>query len=424
MIFTILFVILLLAISAFFSGSETALTTASRPLLYRYEKQGMKSAKIVNQLLKNTEVLIGTILLGNNLVNILASILIAEVLVQAMGANGKYAATFIMTVSVLIFSEILPKTLAVKFADRLSMLVARPIAFIRFILYPATITLLAISRIFAKLISPKENFAENLVAAEAELRGAIELHQGDDPEDIETAEQEKLMMRSILELDDVTVGEIMTHRRQLETVDINLPLEKIIEIVVKSPHTRLPLYQDDKDNIVGVLHAKNLLHEALQMQSQNKELNLADIASKPWFIPDSTSALDQMQAFKERREHFALVIDEYGALQGVITLEDVLEEIVGEITDEHDIQDADIRRQSDGSYLVAGETTIRDLNRSLGLSISDEEVTTVAGLLLYATKQIPEKGQAFSIENCRFEVIERQRHRITLLKVTILHHKK
>ncbi len=424
MIVTILFVILLLAISAFFSGSETALTTASRPLLYRYEKQGMRSAKIVNKLLHNTEVLIGTILLGNNLVNILASILIADVLVQAMGNSGKYAATFIMTIAVLIFSEILPKTLAVKFADRLSMIVAMPISWIRFILYPATISLLAVSRIFSKLLSPKENFAENLVAAEAELRGAIELHQGDDPEDIETAEQEKLMMRSILELDDVTVGEIMTHRRQLEMVDINLPLEEIIQIVVGSPHTRLPLYQDDKDNIVGVLHAKNLLHEALQMQAKEQELNLSDIASKPWFIPDSTSALDQMQAFKERREHFALVIDEYGALQGVITLEDVLEEIVGEITDEHDIQDTGIELQQDGSYLVAGETTIRDLNRALDLSIPDEEVTTVAGLLLYTTKRIPEKGQIFNIENCRFEVIERQRHRISLLKVTIIHHKK
>ncbi len=419
MILTIIFVAILLAISAFFSGSETALTTASRPLLYRYEKQGNKAAKTVNRLLRNTEVLIGTILLGNNLVNILASILIADVLVTAMGANGKYAATFIMTVLVLIFSEILPKTLAVRFADRLSMLVARPISIVRFILYPSTITLLVISRFFSRLIAPKENFVDNLMAAEAELRGAIELHQGDDPEDLATAEQEKLMMRSILELDDVTVGEIMTHRRQVFAVDASLPADEIIQAVINSPHTRLPIYKDDKDNIIGVIHAKDLLQKALE-NPNTKDFNIQDIAAKAWFIPDSTSALDQMQAFKERREHFALVIDEYGALQGVITLEDILEEIVGDITDEHDIEESAIKRQADGSYLMSGETTIRDLNRALDLSISDEIVTTVAGLLLYNTKRIPEVGQSFNINNCRFEVMERQRHRITLLKVTIL----
>ncbi|MFV0430714.1 MAG: HlyC/CorC family transporter [Alphaproteobacteria bacterium] len=421
MLITIILIILLLLCSAFFSSSETAITAVSRPLMHRYAQQEMKAAKRVLKLLDHKENFIVTILLGNNLVNILSTALITALMIKVFADQGTVfattMATIIMTPIVLIFAEILPKTIAVRFADKLSMLVSRMVEIISIILWPATYILLIITRFFTKRLAPQQDFAEDLMIAEAELRGAIDMHQGDNPKDLETAEQEKIMMHSVLDLDDVTVGEIMVHRRQLEMVDANAPTEEIITKILDGNHTRVPIYKDSQDNVIGLLHTRDLLREVHAAFREEREVAPLDVATKAWFIPDTTSALDQLQSFRERREHFALVVDEYGDLQGVVTLEDILEEIVGEISDEHDEQMDGIIEQEDGSWLVSGETTIRDLNRSLGLMISDEEVTTVAGLLLYTTKRIPDIHQAFMIHGCRFEVIERQRHRITKLRV-------
>ncbi len=421
MILMVVLIVILLLCSAFFSGSETALTAVSRPLMHQYAQQKIKAARRVLKLLENKDSLIATILLGNNLVNILATSLTTALMLNLFADYGTAfatsMATLILTPIVLIFSEILPKTLAVQFADKLSMFVSRAIKWISWLLWPITIILLAITRFFARGIAPKKDFSDTLMEAEAELRGAIDMHQGDNPRDLETAHQEKTMMRSVLDLDDITVGEIMIHRRQLEMIDTDMESSALIKKVFESSHTRLPLYKDSQDNVVGLLHSRDLLREIYSASQESRASAPLSVATKPWFVPDSTTALDQLQAFRERREHFALVVDEYGALQGVVTLEDILEEIVGEISDEHDEDIEGIIEQKDGSWLVAGETTIRDLNRRLNLKISDEEVTTVAGLLLYETKRIPEKNQVFMIHGCRIEVIERQRHRITKLKV-------
>ncbi len=421
MILTTILIIVLLLSSAFFSGSETALTAVSKPLMHQYAQQKIKAAKRVLKLLENRDSLIATILLGNNLVNILATSLTTALMLNLFADYGTAfatsMATLILTPIVLIFSEILPKTLAVQFADKLSMFVSRSIKWITVLFWPITIILLAITRFFAQGIAPKKDFSDTLMEAEAELRGAIDMHQGDNPQDLETAHHEKTMMRSVLDLDDITVGEIMIHRRQLEMVDTDMENSALIKQVFESSHTRLPLYKDSQDNVVGLLHSRDVLREIYSASQEGRKADPLSVATKPWFVPDSTTALDQLHAFKERREHFALVVDEYGALQGVVTLEDILEEIVGEISDEHDEPIEGIIEQKDGSWLVAGETTIRDLNRRLNLKISDEEVTTVAGLLLFETKRIPEKNQIFMIHGCRIEVIERQRHRITQLKI-------
>ncbi|MFV0321261.1 MAG: HlyC/CorC family transporter [Alphaproteobacteria bacterium] len=421
MILTIILIIFLLSSSAFFSGSETALTAVSRPLMHRYAQQDIKAAKRVLKLIDGRENLIATILLGNNLVNILSTAIATALMIKLFMAQGTAfattMATVIMTPIVLIFSEILPKTLAVRFADKLSMIVSRPIEIIELILWPFTKILLFVTRFFSHFIAPEQDFSENLMMAEAELRGAIDLHQGDDPKDLETAEQEKIMMRSVLDLDDVTVGEIMIHRRQLEMIDADTPTREIIATILEGAHTRLPVYKDSPDNVIGLLHTRDVLREVYLSYNEKREAQPLSVMTKAWFVPETTSALDQLQSFRERREHFALVIDEYGDLQGIVTLEDILEEIVGEISDEHDDESDGMIEQPDGSWLVAGETTIRDLNRQLGLMIPDDEFTTVAGLLLYTTKRIPDKNQVFMIHGCRFEVIERQRHRITQLRV-------
>lgn len=250
-----------------------------------------------------------------------------------------------------------------------------------------------------------------------ELRGAIEQHSGGDNETVEEARRERAMLRSILELADVTVAEIMTHRRHLAAVDAGQTPGRILDEVLASPYTRLPLWKDNPDNIIGVVHAKALAREA-RAQTHLDELDVAAHASRPWFIPDSTTLLDQLQAFRERREHFALVVDEYGALMGVVTLEDILEEIVGDIVDELDVQVAGVRRQPNGACIVDGWVTIRDLNREFEWRLPDDQASTIAGLVLHEARAIPDIGQTFSFYGFRFDILRRQRHQITSIRVT------
>jgi Mg2+/Co2+ transporter CorB len=225
------------------------------------------------------------------------------------------------------------------------------------------------------------------------------------------------MLHSILDLDDVEVYEVMTHRRSVEMLDIRDSPRNLVEQVLRSPYTRLPLYDKDQDNIIGVVHAKALLRAIGTSEKGMDSVDICAVATEPWFIPDSTSLLEQLQAFRQRREHFALVVDEYGAFMGVVTLEDILEEIVGDIDDEHDMTVAGVRPQADGSYIVNGSVTIRDLNREFDWRLPDDEATTIAGLVLYEARMIPDPGQVFRFHKFRFEILRRQRNQITLLRV-------
>jgi len=246
-----------------------------------------------------------------------------------------------------------------------------------------------------------------------ELRGAIEVHATQDE-----VREERRMLRSILELGDVEVGEVMTHRKNMVTLDADLPPEDIVDQILGSPYTRIPLWRNDHDNIIGVVHAKDVLRAIRALGGEVNKLDVSELASKPWFIPDSTTLLEQLEAFKARREHFALVVDEYGALMGVVTLEDILEEIVGDIVDEHDISVAGVRPQTDGSFVVDGTVTIRDLNRQFEWRLPDDQATTIAGLLLHESRQIPTAGQVFRFHGFRFEVVRRHRNQITSIRLT------
>lgn len=421
MLLTLVAIFVLLLLSACFSGSETALTAASNPLMHRLESQGNKRAALVNRLRENKERLIGAILLGNNLVNILASALATSVLIAIFGEAGVVYATLVMTVLVLVFAEILPKTYAFKKANQMALIIAPVVNAVVAVLAPITNSInIVIKGVFRVFGIDLDNIDAD--GYQEELRGAIDLHQSEDDSSNDSIRHERMMLKSVLDLAEVQVDEIMTHRKNMTTIDGFSDPETALNDVLNSPFTRVPLWKGDPDNIVGVLHAKDLLRAVRAARQQGAldltEINLIGIAQKPWFVPDTTSLLDQLQAFRERHEHFAIVIDEYGSIMGVVTLEDILEEIVGEIADEHDLIMANgITRQPDGSYVVEGNVTIRDLNRELDWTLPDEGAATIAGLVLHESRRIPEVGQAFLFHGFRFEILTRKNHQLTAIRI-------
>ncbi|MEX2296648.1 MAG: HlyC/CorC family transporter [Dongiaceae bacterium] len=410
-------IVLLLLLSAFFSGSETALTAASRARLHALEQRGNRRAAQVNVLRSHMERVIGAILLGNNVVNITASALATSVMIQMFGENGVLYATIAVTAMVVIFGEILPKTYAINNPERLSLIIGPPMRIIVLLFTPITRIVQLMVNTALRLFGLRVETELGSERTAEELRGAIDLHlhAGADAEEIRSA---GAMLHSILDLDDVTVSDIMVHRRKVEMIDLDLPPVQTVAQVLASPYTRLPLWQSEPDNIVGVLHAKALLRAVRSEGAKIEELDLKAIAADPWFIPDTTTLLAQLQAFRQRREHFAIVVDEYGAVRGIVTLEDILEEIVGQIDDEHDIHVTGVRRIADGSYEIDGGVTLRDLNREFGWRLPDEEASTIAGLVLYEARRIPVVGQVFVFHGFRFEVLERQRNQIKRLRVT------
>lgn len=406
-------VFFLMLCSAFFSAGETALTACSPARMIAAEKDGSRRARIVNRILLRKERMIGAMLLGNTLINILASALTTSVLVGLYGDAGVFFATGIMTVLILIFCEVLPKTYAIHNADKMSMNMAPVITVVILVLSPVVDLVATVVRKTLKF------FGSDISKVSGEhhmdmLRGVIEMHQGPGEE----TQKQRVMLRSILDLADVSVGEVMIHRQNVVALDITNPPEKIIDEIYNSPYSRMPLWRDQPDNIVGLVHSKWLLRELKAVNNDPTKVKLEMIAAEPWFVPDSTSLYEQLQSFRERGEHFAFVVDEYGSYMGIVTLEDILEEIVGEISDEHDIHVPGLRRQPNGTYLVTGSVTIRDLHRELEWELPDQEYTTVAGLILHESQRIPDVGQSFTFYDYRFDVIRRHRNQITLVRIT------
>ena len=405
---------LMLVLSAFFSGSETALTGASKPVMHQLERSGDHRAKIVNRLFDHKERLISAILLGNNLVNILASALATSLLIAKFGDAGVVYATIVMTLLILVFAEILPKTYAIRNANQAALAGAPMVKALVWVLTPVTAAINAVVRVILKVFGIDYHAEDVFSTASDELRGAIELHAGK----AKSVKQERAMLRSVLALGEVQVGEIMVHRKNVTTIDAGLPPDQVLAQVLESPYTRLPLWKYDTDNIVGVLHAKALLRETWSRGDDLNGLDVTALTTEPWFIPEQTLLHDQLEAFRQRREHFALVIDEYGSLMGVVTLEDIIEEIVGDIDDEHDIAPTGISPRPDGSYLIDGTVTIRDLNREFEWELPDEEAATIAGLVLHESRRIPEVGQRFLFHGFRFEIVRRHHHQLTCIRLT------
>ncbi len=404
-------ILLLLVFSAFFSSSETALTAASRARMHARAKAGDKRAALVGRLLEARERLIGALLLGNNLVNIFASALMTALALDVFGQVGVVYATLVMTLLVLIFAEVMPKTWAITKPDEAAMAVARPVNLIVKVFAPFVRAIQVLVNGSLRLFGVK-SAGTDWTAAD-EIRGAIDLHHKEGS--VERQERDRIL--GVLNIGELVVEDVMIHRKNLIMIDGGLPPRKIIEQVLASGHSRLPVWDEHPDNVVGILHAKDLLKALARPGADKDRINIKRLLRTPWFVPETTPVLIQLKAFQQKREHFALVVDEYGALMGVVTLEDIIEEIVGDIQDEYDEIDPDIKPDTDGSVTVDGDVPVRDLNRALDWDLPDEEAVTVAGLIIHESQTIPEVGQVFSFHGYRFEVLARKRNQITSVRV-------
>ena len=422
LLLTALAVTALLLISAFFSGSETALTAASRGMLKAQADKGSRGAKAALSVTDDNERMIGALLLGNNIANILSAALTTALLTDLFGSKGVAIATVMVTVLVLVFAEVLPKTVAIISPVPVAILVAPGVKVLIVLFTPIVTTVRAFVRLILRLFGLRADPNRHILALREEIAGAISLGHSEGA--VEKEDRDRLL--GALDLADRTVDEIMRHRRETEMIDADLAPEEIVSLMLASSHSRLPVYRGSDENILGVVHAKDLLREVERLghihathDQAMAALDVVKVAMKPYFIPDTSALDEQMREFLKRRTHFALVVDEYGTLQGLITLEDILEEIVGEITDEFDLVDKSnaLKRADDGSYLVEGAMTIRDLNRATDWALPDDEANTVAGLVIHEAQMIPAQGQAFSFHGFRFEVVSRRENRLTRIKV-------
>ncbi|NRA30488.1 MAG: HlyC/CorC family transporter [Parvularculaceae bacterium] len=417
MITVALFILALIMMSGFFSGSETALTATSRARLRSLELKGDRKATTVIQLTEDRERLIGAILLGNNLVNILATSLASSLFEELVPGQGVIIATAVMTVLVLVFAEVMPKTAAIARADAIAMLVAPIMKQIVRVLAPIVAVVQAIVRVtLHRVFGIDVTSMDSAFTATDELKGAIELHHEEGAMEKEARD----IIRGALELEDITVEEIMLHRKSIEMLDVNAPPLEIVEAVLESKHTRIPLFDEDPDNVVGIIHAKDMLRALWKEGNDADKVDFREIAMQPYFVPETTTLQEQLDAFKKNQMQFALVVDEYGSLRGLVTLEDILEEIVGEIEDEYDAPVQGVEKQLDGSVIVQGDVTIRDLNRIMDWRLPDEEAVTIAGLVIHEGRCIPDERQMFSFHGFRFEILSKRRNQVTQLKVVPL----
>ncbi len=415
MIISTIAVVLLLVLSAFFSGSETALTGASQAFITDQEKNGHDpKAELVNRLFKHKDNLIITTLLGSNLSNTLATALSTSVLIGLFGNEGVAYATIIMTVLVLIYTDMLPKSYAVRNSNKMALFVAPLVNVFVKLFAPLVWLLTKVVQLTFKVfgLNPENQTSKDGLA---EVRGAIYMYNGAE------GRQEQEMLKSILDLTDLTVYNVMNHRKNLFSLNIDMPIKDVLKKVENCPFSRIPLYRNRPENIVGVIRVKSLFKAVIDCGGDYGKVKLDELMTPPWFIPDYTSLKQQLQLFRARREHFAIVVDEYGALQGIVTLEDILEEIVGDINDESDVSGLDImgiRKIADDTYIVDGQVPIRDLNRKYGWNIEDNNAVTIAGYLLDMTRSIPNVGQKFIFDGFQFEILKRERNQLCQIKIT------
>jgi len=417
--FALTFILVCLVLAFFFSASETALTAVSRARMLRLEKSGNWRAKIVNELIHIRERMIGAILTGQNVVNIAASAVATGLLLAWFGEVGVLYATLIMTVVTVVFAEVLPKTMAINAPDRVALMVAVPISWVVRVLGPMLIGIETVVRWILRMVGFRVGTDQAFLSAHEELRGTVELlhHEGS------VEKQDRDMFGGLLDLRDLVVSDVMIHRTEMITVCADDPPAEVVKAALAEPVTRIPLWSGKPENIIGILHAKDLLRAMRDANGDLTAIDVKTIARPPWFVPDVRPLSEQIKAFRRRKTPFALVVDEYGELMGLVTLEDILEEIVGDITDEHDVAVPGLRPQPDGSVNVDGGVPIRDLNRVMDWNLPDDEATTIAGLVIHEARSIPEAGQIFTFHGFRFRVLRRDKNRISALRITPLQRK-
>lgn len=407
--------VVLLGLSGLISAAETSMTAASRGRMHQLEREGDRAAERINKMMADQEKMIGAILLSNNVINIGASALTTVALSAVFpGPVGALLATVVMTVLIVIFSEILPKTLAIARADDVARALSIPTYWVVRIFGPLANGAQWVVRHTLRPFGIKLSMETDVLAAHEEIRGAVEYHHSEGL----VESRERHMLGGVLDLSEMDVTQVMVHRRSISMLDADQSARELVAEMLETGHSRVPLYLDDPENVIGILHAKDLLASLAACGGAMDKLDIPGIAREPWFIPETTSLKDQLGAFLKRQAHFALVVDEYGALQGLITLEDILEEIVGEIEDEHDKALEGVRRQADGTVMVDGWVAIRDLNRALDWDLPDDDAVTVAGLVIHEAQTIPKVGQTWTFHGHRFQVVKRERNQITALRVS------
>jgi Mg2+/Co2+ transporter CorB len=406
-------IIVLIMMSFLFSGTETGMTAASKARLHALAVNGDARAGVVERLTERKDRLVGALLIGNNLVNILASALATSVLLSIFGDSGVIYATIAMTVVLVIFSEILPKSLALARPEQFALYVSPFARLVVFVFGPLTSAANGAVRLILAGFGVNLSQDEPMLSPHEEIRGTVAvLHR-----EGSFVKQDRDRLGGVLDLHELEVSDVMVHRTNMRSVNADDPPEAVVREILQSPHTRMPLWRGSLDNIVGVLHAKDLLRALNDVGNDFSRIDVMKIASKPWFVPDTTTLQEQLNAFLRRKAHFAIVVDEYGEVEGLVTLEDIIEEIVGEIADEHDIDVQGVKQEADGSVVVEGGVAIRDLNRALDWTLPDDEAVTIAGLVIHETQSIPDEKQAFTFHGKRFIVMKRDKNRITRVRI-------
>jgi Mg2+/Co2+ transporter CorB len=413
-VLSFVFVFILLAILAVLSATEAAYLSASRAKLHGYLKSGRKIAALAIKIRNTMEKVITTLILSHTLLTVLATIIFTEAFVVLIGDRGFDIAPWVITPLIVVFAELMPKFYAIRKAELISMRLAPLLDILIKFVRPVANLLEWLSRYILRLFGVDIQAGEAMAGTLEELRGAIDLHRGMGDE----AAESRAMLHSILDLSDVSVEEIMVHRRDIKMINLDDDIKTIMQQIIESHHTRLPIWRDDPDHVLGILHTKDFLRLIKSRGAKGLDQEeLIKSAKKPWFIPETATLFEQLQAFRRRREHMALVVDEYGTLQGIVTLEDIIEEIVGSIEDEHDIHVAGIWQAKSGEIFSTGSTTIRDLNRKFDWDLPDEEASTIAGLVMHEAQTIPAMGQVFNIRDYRIKVLRRVRNQISLVKI-------
>ena len=410
---SILIVICLLLLSGLLSGSETSITSVSKSKIHKLAIRGDKRAKQLLHLIKNKSDFISSLLIGNNFVNILASVLMTAILIKYYGDKGILYSTILMSLLIVIFSEVLPKNYALIRPDRFALAMAKYLIVFSKIITPIMLLVKVINWSFFKIMNiDMENKVTSKTARE-DIRNIINMHEDEG----RLLKDEGDMLNAILDLKEITVEKIMTHRKNIYSIDLNNKNEFFLKIS-KSSFSRIPVWKENPNNILGLIHAKNVLSN-LSDQGQLDILKIKENLIKPWFVPETTKAKDQLNEFIQRKEKLAFVVDEYGELMGLISMEDIIEEIVGNIFDEKDFSTIGIRKIDINTYRIRGDVNIRDINRELDIQIPDTFYSTIAGYIIHETESFPDVGQIFSFGDIRYEIVNKNKNQITQIKMVL-----
>ncbi len=406
----LLALIVLVLLSGFLSGSETAITATSKARIVSKIKKGSKKADYVIKILNQKDSVISSLLLSNNLVNILATSLATAFFYDLFGISGIFYSTLLMTVILVIFAEVLPKTYSINKPTRTALTISPIIFYLNKLLFPFVYLINFIVKLFFKKNEPDSKIADQ--QSEEELEGVIDLYKTSSPD----YEHEKEMLQSILQLNDTTVEEVLTHRKNIYSIDSSLEVSRLIEKINNSRFTRIPIWKENPENIIGLLNVRSLNID-LSTSNSSKELIFEKI-TKPWFIPETTNLLDQLVEFKKRKEHLALVLDEYGELLGLLTLEDIIEEIVGDIVDEIDSPSDEFYVNNRGIIITNGEKNLKDLYKHFDLIPPESESSTIAGHIIEIAKKIPFYGEIIKDKFFLYKILSHSRKQISTIEIT------